>query len=210
MDKKILYQLSYGLYLIGSDNGDVTNGFICNTVFQVSSSPINICISVRKTNYTREIIEKSNLFTISTLTEDIDINIIKTFGFSSGRETQKFKNIRYAITENNQPYLLENACNYIECKVISSIDVSTHVLYIGEVLGGNLLSDKKSLTYEYYSNVLKGKLSINSPLYVKDAKSSDKYVCSVCGYVHDGNLSKYNGEFKCPVCGCDKSVFRPL
>ena len=32
-----------------------------------------------------------------------------------------------------------------------------------------------------------------------------KYVCPVCGYVHEGDLPE---GFKCPVCGVDGSKFK--
>lgn len=34
-----------------------------------------------------------------------------------------------------------------------------------------------------------------------------EYVCTVCGYVHKGELP---GDFKCPVCGAGKEAFREV
>lgn len=38
-----------------------------------------------------------------------------------------------------------------------------------------------------------------------------KYVCSVCGYVHDesvlGDFNKLPADYKCPICKADKSAF---
>ena len=39
MDKKALYNLSYGVFMLSSKSGEKTNGCITNTCMQVAGSP---------------------------------------------------------------------------------------------------------------------------------------------------------------------------
>ncbi|MBQ9535502.1 MAG: rubredoxin [Clostridia bacterium] len=34
-----------------------------------------------------------------------------------------------------------------------------------------------------------------------------KYVCRICGYVYDGDISQEPADYECPVCGAGKSKF---
>jgi len=33
-------------------------------------------------------------------------------------------------------------------------------------------------------------------------------VCSVCGFVYEGDLDAEPDDYKCPLCGCAKGVFK--
>lgn len=64
--EKVLRNLSYGLYQIGVMDGQRPCGCIINTVFQVTSENPIVAISMHKDNYTWELIEKENRFSVST------------------------------------------------------------------------------------------------------------------------------------------------
>ena len=67
--EKVLRNLSYGLYQIGVMDGQRPCGCIINTVFQVTSENPIVAISMHKDNYTWELIEKENRFSVSILSE---------------------------------------------------------------------------------------------------------------------------------------------
>ena len=52
MDNKILRDLTYGVYVIGSLDGDRKVGCIANSVMQITSNPASIAISINHDNYT--------------------------------------------------------------------------------------------------------------------------------------------------------------
>ena len=52
MDKKALYNLSYGVFMLATRSGNVVNGCITNTCIQVANNPVRIAISVLNSNYT--------------------------------------------------------------------------------------------------------------------------------------------------------------
>jgi len=229
MDLKALHKISYGIYIICSKNNEKINGQIANSIFQVSSDPPTIAVSINKKNLTHDCIQKCKLFTISILSEDTPMNFIGNFGFKSGRDCDKFKDIEYKLSENKIPIILDNATAYIELSLIDSIDVSTHTIFIGKVIDANILTDKPVMTYEYYHVCKGGSSPKNAPTYYKKIDDEikkkeeiqmDRYVCVVCGYVYDpAKGDPDNGinpgtkfedlpkEWVCPICGASKEEF---
>ncbi|HDH63366.1 MAG TPA: flavin reductase, partial [Firmicutes bacterium] len=86
MDLKTLHKITYGLYLVTSKNGEKINGQIANTVFQVTSDPPRISVTINKKNLTHEFIEKSRVFAVSVLSKETPLKFIGNFGFKSGRD----------------------------------------------------------------------------------------------------------------------------
>ena len=194
MNPKALHKISYGLYVVCSKNKEKINGQIANAIFQVTAEPQTIAISINKKNLTHEFIEKSKVFTISILSEKTPMKFIGTFGFKSGRDIDKFKDIKYKIGKTKTPIVLDNSLAYIEAKLIDKIDVGTHTIFIGKVEDGEILTDDKPMTYEFYHKVKGGFSPKTAPTYSgevdkkvekKEEEKMDKYVCNVCGYVYD-------------------------
>ena len=70
---------------------DHDNGCIANTCVQVASSPDHLVISMQMGNLTREMIERTGMFNVSVLTEDVPFETIRHFGMQTGREVDKFE-----------------------------------------------------------------------------------------------------------------------
>ncbi|MEE1154956.1 MAG: flavin reductase family protein, partial [Acutalibacteraceae bacterium] len=90
MDEKTMYKLSYGLFVLTANQNGKQNGCIINTVQQVTVKPNQITITVDKTNYTHDMIIDTKKFTVSIISQQADFELFKRFGFSSGRDTDKF------------------------------------------------------------------------------------------------------------------------
>jgi len=228
MNPKALYKISYGMYVICSRNSEKMNGQIANALFQITAVPAMIAIGINKQNLTHEYIEKSNSFTVSILSESTPMSFIGNFGFRSGRDIGKFKDVEYKLGKTKSPIVLDNALAYIEAKVIDKIDVGTHTIFIGEVEDAEILSEDKPMTYEYYHKVKGGVSPKTAPTYSemvdkitkKDERKMEKYVCKVCGYVYDPEKGDPDGgmalgtkfedipdDWVCPICGVSKEDF---
>lgn len=158
IDSKATHNITYGLFVITSKYGDIDNGHIANTAFQVASDPTRIAISVQEGNYNREIIEKSGVFNVSLLTDDVPFETIRHFGMQSGRDVNKFKDFEFVARScNGVYYLTENANAFFSCKVVEQKDLGSHVLFIGEVTEAKVLSKKPSCTYAHYHKAIKPK-----------------------------------------------------
>ena len=114
MNNSAFRALSYGVYILSTwDNGRPT-GCTVNSVMQITSSPATIAVSVNKNNYTHKCIERSKRFAVSVLHEQSAPDIIGTFGFSSGRDTNKFDKVDYSV-KGMMP-IVDNAAAYIVWK----------------------------------------------------------------------------------------------
>jgi len=158
------------MYVISSLKDGNYNGQIANTAFQVTAKPIRIAISVNKENLTHKFIKESGLFSLSILSQETPFKFIGLFGFRSGRDVNKFENIDYILGETGVPIVIENSLGYIEAKVVKSLDVGTHTLFIGEVLNAEKITDGKPMSYDYYHNVVKGRTPEKAATYVEVSK----------------------------------------
>ena len=184
-----LFNISYGLYILTAKS-DKYNGCIINTLMQVTSNPNRISITVNKDNFTTKIIEETGEFNVSILDKTTDFEIVKHFGFSSGKDVYKFDNFcDYKLSENKIPYITKHTNSYISAKVISKLDVDSHLTFVADVTDMAELSNNESVTYSYYQANIK-------PKPAKTKKNS--YVCKVCGYVYEGD--DLPEDFVCPIC----------
>ena len=227
MNLKALYKLGYGLYVVCSKKGDKLNGQIANTVFQITSEPPTIAVSINKNNLTHEFIKESRVLTASVLSQDTPLSFIGHFGFKSGRDIDKFEGINYKIGETQAPVVTDNTLAYLEARVIQELDAGTHTIFLGELVGADVLKEGEPMTYAYYHQVKRGATPKTAPVYVEEKKvavtRAAKYKCSVCGYIYDPEQGDPDGGIKpgtpfeeipddwvCPVCGAAKSQFEKI
>ncbi len=170
MSGSIFRSLSYGMYIVTSVKGDKMNGQIANSVFQVTSEPVRVAVSINKQNLTHEYILSSGMFCVSVLEKETPLKFIGLFGFKSGREVNKLSEATCRITSHGAlPAVIDYAIGYFEAKVIDSVDVGTHTLFIGEVTESELLKpDAEPMTYSYYHEVKKGKSPKKAPTYIEE------------------------------------------
>jgi flavin reductase (DIM6/NTAB) family NADH-FMN oxidoreductase RutF len=165
MELDALRSIGYGMYVIGSRKGDRLNAQIANTVFQITSDPPTVAVSINKKNLTHEFIEDSRAFSASTLCEDTPLSFIGRFGFKSGRDTDKLAGVAYHIGQTKSPVITENAVSYLEVQVTKAVDMGTHTVFIGEVVAARVLSAKACMTYAYYHEVKRGTTPKTAPTY---------------------------------------------
>lgn len=213
MKDKGLHSLSYGLYVIGSKLDGKEAGCIVNTVFQVTNENPLICISMSKENATLEAIRQTGRFSVSILSEETDPSIIGTFGFKSSRQLNKFEGIRWKELKG-VPLVMENIPGYLICEPVKETDAETHVLILARVICAEDESPFRPMTYSYYHEVIKGKAPKTAPTYssnetVGSEKGSKSYICDICGYIYEGDITQEPDSYLCPICGVDKSHFKP-
>jgi ferric-chelate reductase [NAD(P)H] len=163
--REALKSFGYGLYIVASLSADKFNGQLANTVFQVTSQPARIAAAISKNNLTHEYIAQSGLFSVSVVAESAPMTFIGLFGFRSGRVIDKFLKIRHEPGISGCPIVMENTVSAVEARVIEKIDLGTHTLFIGDIIGGRIISDARPMTYSFYQENLKGKTPIDSPTY---------------------------------------------
>ena len=227
MNRAALHKITYGLYIITAGQNGKFSGQIANSLFQVTSNPATIAVSVNKENYTHELITASRKFTVSVLSQDAPMTFIGLFGFKSGRAVDKLKEVKTKTGVTGVPIVLDYSLCFIEAEVQGELSCGTHTIFFGKIVEADIIGEGEPLTYAYYQSVKGGKSSKNAPTYIQDEpkdqaapKTSARYVCSVCGYVYDEDLGDPDGGiapgtafedipdfWTCPICGAEKAKF---
>ena len=201
IEKEAMYALTYGLFVLTTKAEEKQNGCIVNTVAMLTDNPKRITVFVNKANYTEELIRQTGVFNVSVLTESAPFALFKQFGFSSGRDTDKFEGKVYPTTENGLYYIPDHTNAVISAKVVGAHDYGTHTLFVAEVTEAKTLSSEQSVTYAYYQSHIKPKPE------TAIVGGVEKWVCKICGYVHEGELPD---DFVCPWCKHPASDFEKI
>lgn len=201
---KAMYALSYGLFVLTARRGEKDNGCIINTAMQVTTDPNRVIITVNKTNYTHDMVLETGRFTLSVLSEQAAFSTFQRFGFQSGRDVDKFAGFEdHAVRGDNGILRVTlGASAWLSCRVVSTLDLGTHTLFLADVEDGDVLSADPSVTYTYYQANIKPRPQAAPPAEKK------RWMCTVCGYVYEGDFLP--DDFICPWCKHPASDFEPL
>ncbi|MCI9620152.1 MAG: flavin reductase [Dorea sp.] len=202
MDKKTMYKLTYGLFVLTSASEGKDSGCIINTAGQVTSEPNRISITVNKSNFTHDLVRESGKFNISILSEAASFDTFKHFGFQSGRDVDKFADYTDCKRSANGLYYVTAGTNgYISAVIEQSVDLGSHTMFIAAVEDMEALSDVPSASYAYYQSDIKPKPE-------KVAAGKTVWRCTVCGYVYEGE--DIPADFICPLCKHPASDFEKV
>lgn len=193
-NKKITRKITQGMYVLTTKNG----GCIVDAVSQISmgDNPL-IAVSVMKKNFTNELLKENEKFALSVLGMNVNPEIIKTFGLNSMRDINKFENVETRNIDDVE--VIKDSLGYMILEKIDSIDNDTHTLFIGKLIEADVFDDGEPMSYGYYQK------HKDELLKVTTEKGKTAWVCLICGYVYYGD--SLPEDFKCPMCGVDKSLF---
>jgi flavin reductase (DIM6/NTAB) family NADH-FMN oxidoreductase RutF len=209
-----LFRVTHGLYILAARVGERINGQCLDALMQVTNAPPRIAIAIGNRSLTHEMTARSGRFVVSVLDrEDPERgDLIKRFGFQSGRNADKFAGLPHDLTERGIPYLPDAVATY-ECTVLPemTLDLGTHTLFVASVDRAGTREDGDPLTYNEYRKSLR-----------KGAKKPEmeKWTCTVCGYIYDPAVGDPTSgvapgttfedlpkDWVCPVCGVGKDMF---
>ncbi len=188
-DLTALAHIGYGLYVVTSNDGKKDNGLIVNTVTQVTNTPNRIAVTINKENYSHHIIKQTGIMNVNCLTEDATFAVFERFGFTSGRNTDKFADCEPLRSDNGLIFLPRYINSFMSLKVEQYVDLDTHGMFICSVTEARVLSDKEAMTYSYYHKNVKPK---------PETEGKKGYVCNICGYVYEGE--ELPDDIVCPLC----------
>ena len=226
--------LNYGLYVVSSCSDKRLNGQISNTVMQVTDTPPRLATAINKKSLTHEFLCSSGVFAVTVLAESAPKELIRLFGFRSGRDIEKFSQVSYEIDPTGCPVVREHSLASMDVRVEKTLDCGTHTVFVGEVITARIIGRGKPMIYAYYREVLGGKTPPTAPTYrasgtpnlrkhTKETSNMEKYVCEVCGYVYDPAVGDPDNavepgtafenlpdDWVCPECGAGKDEFSPV
>lgn len=222
IDTNAFRSISYGLYLISSHTDEGSAGCTVNTFAQVTSNPLQVSVAVNKENHTASVIREAGMYTAVSLAKSASMDLIGKFGFFCSRDVDKFAPFATKRDGFGLPYVSEQAVARFTVKVSDSIDLGTHILFIGTVVECEVLSDEEPMTYAYYHAVKGGKTPPKASSYLAEddgegaagadteaeAQPRIAWRCTVCGHIEE--VDELPDDFECPVCGVGKEMFERI
>ena len=198
-DLSALFNIGYGLYVVTSHDGKRDNGLIVNTVTQVTNTPNRIAVTINKQNYSHHIIKQSGIMNVNCLSVDAPFSVFETFGFQSGRNADKFVNLKPLRSDNGLAFLPRYINSFMSLKVEQYVDLDTHGMFICSVTESRVISHEETMTYTYYQNHVKPQ---------PQTEGKKGYVCKICGWIYEGE--DLPDDIICPLCKHGKADFEPI
>ena len=210
MDTKAFRSMTYGVYVIGVKNGDGFGGCVVDALAQISSgSSPTIVLGAMKENFTTELIKRAGEFTVSIVPATIDPLTIAIFGFQSARDSEKWAHAEHSIVDGLP--VLTDAVSYMRLRVNTTRELDTHTAFTCDTIDAWLGdTSKKPLVYnDYYGAMRQASKDAFDIWKAPVATAAAKYVCSLCGYVYNGEIpfEQLPDDWKCPLCGAGKDAF---
>lgn len=199
-DLNALFKIGYGLYVVTSNDGRKDNGMIVNAVSQVTNTPNRVAVTINKDNYTHHVVKNTGKMNLCCLSEEAPFAVFERFGFVSGRNKDKFAGEENLLRSDNGFVFLSKYINsFMSLDVEQYVDLGTHGMFICSVSEARVISDRPTMTYDYYFANVKPK---------PQTEGKKGWVCKICGYVYEGeNLPE---DFVCPLCKHGPADFEPL
>ena len=199
VDKTALFRIGYGLYVVSVNDGTKDTGCIVNSVCQVADNPLRVSVCINKANYTNEVVNRTGVLNVNCLSVEAPFGVFKQFGFQSGRTADKFADYTDAPRSANGLIVLPQYINaFMSLKVVKTIDLGSHDMFLCEVTEAKAFSNLDTMTYTYYQQNVKP----------KPQPKKTGWVCKVCGYVYEGD--ELPEDYICPICKHDASVFEKV
>ena len=198
-DLTALFKIGYGLYVVTSNDGKKDNGLIVNTVTQVTNTPNRIAVTINKENYSHHVIKQTGKMNVCCLSTDAPFKVFETFGFQSGRNVDKFKDCEPLRSDNGLVFLPHYINAFMSLSVEQYVDLGTHGIFICSITEARVISDKETMSYEYYHANVKPK---------PQTEGKKGYVCKICGYVYEGE--ELPEDIICPLCKHGAADFEPI
>ncbi len=141
--KKVLRQISYGMYVVRSAAGDEVSAGTVNWLSQASLAPPLIMVGVKTDSGLYGAVKKSNSFAVNVLSAD-QKQFAEDFFRPSTVENGQVNGHPFKPGVTGSP-VLDEVYSYFECKVTGSIEQGDHSVFVGEVVAAESRNDDKPL-----------------------------------------------------------------
>jgi len=165
LDMKALFSITYGMYIVSTEAEGKLNGQIANAVMQITGDPVCVTTCLNKANLTTGMIQKSGFFAVSILEQEVPMTFLGQFGFKSGRDIDKFEGVNFLKGITGAPMVTDWSVATLEAKVVRTLELDTHVLFVGNVVASKFIKDATPLTYADYHLIKKGKSPKTAPTF---------------------------------------------
>ena len=198
-DLHALNNIGYGLYVVTSNDGSRDNGLVVNTVTQLTDTPNRVAVTINKENFSHHVIRQTGKMNVNCLDVSAPFDLIRNFGFQSGRTVDKFQGIQELRSDNGLRFLPMHINSFFSLRVENYVDLDTHGMFICSVTEARVMSNTDTMTYQYYHEKVKP---------APETAGKTGFVCKVCGWVYEGQ--QLPEDIVCPLCKHGAADFEPL
>ncbi len=158
--KRVMDEMPYGLYIIGSRMDGEVNAMMADWVMQVSFVPRLVAVSFEEDAQTLANVRRSNAFTVNLLPQE-SMELAARFAQpyhgdkvkgraeeEAARTHKKLEGIPHTVTPSGCP-VLDDAMAWLECEAHDFYSTGDHTLVIARVLDGSVTRDAEPLTSNY-------------------------------------------------------------
>ena len=125
-----------GVFIVTARDEDHSTALLASWVQQVAFEPPLVALAVKEGRPVQGLIESSNAFVINVLADGQN-SLLGHFAAGFGPDEDAFDGI--ATTDSNVGgTILNDALAYMECNLHSKCQISDHILFVGEVVGGEI------------------------------------------------------------------------
>jgi flavin reductase (DIM6/NTAB) family NADH-FMN oxidoreductase RutF len=134
---KAIGRISGGLYIITAQKSDVKGAMLASWVSQASFEPFGVSIAVAKDRAIESLMQVGDRFVLNVLEDGNYQPLMKHFlkRFKPGQD--RFEGIETRQANNGAP-ILADALAYLECEVVSRMDVPDHWIVYSQVTDGRV------------------------------------------------------------------------
>ena len=142
-----------------------------------------VLLQIYKNNHSHGMIYDSGAFALNFLRPD-QLDLIKAFGFVSGRDQDKLKDIPFRPGMAGSP-LLEECWGYLDCRVVNAMDGGDMTCFLADVVDGDTLVEGEPLLWrdarrrlpaewmEEWDRKISGEIELSKPRMNQIDPSSD-------------------------------------
>ena len=134
--------ISNGVYIVTVDDKGQINGVTTPWVTQLSYDPLMVMVAISPLRKCHEMITNSGQFSLNVLASG-QVDVASRFALTTMREMDKFEGVVPQRTPGGNP-LLSGVFAYIDCQLIKTVAVGDHSLFVGEVVGAEVLDSTLS------------------------------------------------------------------
>ena len=134
-----------GLFIMTVCQGEAATGMLASWVQQCSFEPPQISVAVQRARPIAAWLREGAPFTVNILDAG-QTDMIVHFGRGFALDQPAFEGLEITRSEGGAPVLSE-ALAYLECRVTGHFPAGDHDLYLGRVVGGQVLSDGQPMVH---------------------------------------------------------------
>lgn len=196
-------KMNYGLSIVGVGGEKQDEGCLANSFQQITSYPPKFSLTMNKSNQTCKALQATGSCAVTLVSKEADREVLKEFGYKSGRVGCKFTGKACEKDSFGNPYLTEGMTAVISCKVLDQVDLGNYILFIVQAEGAEVLAGGYPMTLEEFKE--EGNTTPPQATVYRTMDEHAGFRCTVCGYICDKD--ELPADYKCPICRAPASKF---